>query len=47
MAIDGVWICNWICWTLILVTTNNYGNLTELQTQKITLTRVHIKSSQS
>jgi hypothetical protein len=30
VALDGVRIANWICLTLILVTINNYGNLTEI-----------------
>jgi hypothetical protein len=47
MTRDEVRIGNWIYWTLTLVTTNNYGNLTELHTPKITVTTAHIKSSQS
>jgi hypothetical protein len=44
---DKIWTGNWIYWTLTLVTTNNYDNLTELPTPKITLTTAHIKSPQS
>jgi hypothetical protein len=44
---DGVWIGNWIYWTLTLITTNNYNSLTELHTPNITVTTAHIKSSQS
>jgi hypothetical protein len=42
-----VWIGNRIYWTLIIVTTNNYGSLTELHTPKVTVTKAHIKSFQS
>jgi hypothetical protein len=35
VTIDGVWISNWIYWTLTLVTTNNYDSLTKLHTPKI------------
>jgi hypothetical protein len=38
---DRVWIGNRIYWTLTLVTTNHYGCLTELHTQKITVTTAH------
>jgi hypothetical protein len=47
MTTDQVWIGNWIYCNYTLVTTNNYGNLTELHTPKITVTTAHIKSSQS
>jgi hypothetical protein len=39
---DGVWIGNWIYWTLTLVTINNYDSLTELHTPKITVSTAHI-----
>jgi hypothetical protein len=45
MTVDGVWIGNWICWTLTLVTSNNYDSLTELHTPKITVSTAHLKSS--
>jgi hypothetical protein len=45
VTIDGVWIGNWIYWTLPLVTAHNYDSLTELHTQKITVTSADIKSS--
>jgi hypothetical protein len=35
------------CTLVQLITTNNYGSLTELHTQKITVTTAHIKSSLS
>jgi hypothetical protein len=35
---DGVWIGNQIYWTLTLVTTNNYDNVTKLHNPKITVT---------
>jgi hypothetical protein len=47
VTIDGVWTGNWIYWTLTLVTTNNYDSLTELRTQKITVTTAHVMSSQT
>jgi hypothetical protein len=34
MSWDEVWIGKWIYWTLALVTTNNYENLTELYNVK-------------
>jgi hypothetical protein len=37
VTVDGVLIGNRIYWTLTLVTTNNYYNLTELHTPKITI----------
>jgi hypothetical protein len=43
---DEVLIANWICWTLTHVTANNYDSLTELHTQKVTVTTEHKKSSQ-
>jgi hypothetical protein len=46
VTVDGVWIGSWIYWILILVTTNNYDCLTKLHDPKITITRVHIKSSE-
>jgi hypothetical protein len=33
---DGVWIGDWIYWTLNLVVINNYDILTELHTAKVT-----------
>jgi hypothetical protein len=47
VTIDEVWIGNRIYWILTFVTTNNYDSLTELHTPKITVTKAHIKSSQS
>jgi hypothetical protein len=41
MTRDEVWFGNWIYWTLILVTTNNYNSLTELHTPKIAVTTDH------
>jgi hypothetical protein len=38
---DGVWIGNWIYWTLTLVSTINYDSLTELHTPNITVTTAH------
>jgi hypothetical protein len=46
VTIDGVWIDNWIYWTLTDLTTNNNDSLTELHTPKITVTTAHIKYSQ-
>jgi hypothetical protein len=43
----GFWIDNWIHWALTLITTNNYDNLTELHTPKITVTTAHKNYSQS
>jgi hypothetical protein len=40
LARDKVYVGNWIYWTVTLVITNNYDNLTELHTSKvITITR--------
>jgi hypothetical protein len=44
---EDVSIGNWICWTLTLVTTNNYDRLTELHAPKITVIAAHINSSHS
>jgi hypothetical protein len=38
MAIDGVWIGNWIYWALTIVNTKNYDSLTELHDPDITVT---------
>lgn len=47
VPVDGVSTDNWIYQVLTPITTNNYGNLTELHTPKITVSTAHIKSSQS
>jgi hypothetical protein len=44
---DGVWIGNWIYWTLTFVTENNYDSFTKLHASDIIVTTAHIKSSQS
>jgi hypothetical protein len=41
VVIDGVRIGNRIYWTLIVVTTNNYDNLTELHIPEITNYNIH------
>jgi hypothetical protein len=46
MTIDGVWIVIGFIGHLHNVSTNNYENLTELHTPKITVTTTHKKSSQ-
>jgi hypothetical protein len=46
VAGNGVLIFKGIYWTLTLVTTGNCDSLNELQTQQITVTTEHIKSSQ-
>jgi hypothetical protein len=45
--IGGIWIDNWIFEHLQNVTTNNYDSLSELHTPNTTVTRAHLKSSQS
>jgi hypothetical protein len=47
VTIDGVRLVNGFIEHLQNVTTNNCDSLTELQTPKITVTKAHLKSSQS
>jgi hypothetical protein len=42
---DEVRFSNRIYWTLTLVTTNNYGSLTDLNTPKVTVTAAQIRLS--
>jgi hypothetical protein len=47
VTIDGIWIGNWMYWTLTERNhTNDYDSLTELLTPKITVTTAHIKPSE-
>jgi hypothetical protein len=41
-----VWVFNWIYWTTNLIATNNYNNLTELHTSKVTVTAAHTTTFQ-
>jgi hypothetical protein len=44
VTIDGVWIGNWICWTLTELTTNNYSVIANSHILQFTTART--KSSQ-
>lgn len=43
VTIDEVWTGNWIYWTLKLVATSNYDNVTELHATKFTVPTAQIK----
>jgi hypothetical protein len=47
VTVDGVWLVTGFIGHLKIVTANNYDNLAELHTPKITVTTAHIKSAQS